>query len=121
MVAEGDPLVEEGFPVCTECGGKLSFLTYSYPFTFGCVQGHFMTLQALLDVLLTRAPASELSALDCWDRKAVLLRQLAQRALEVGHVFTAADLQEVALRIDHWVTTLRSLRPLTESEALRAD
>src|SRR5689334_10236831 len=91
-----NPLSQDRSVNCTVCGGDLNFLPYAYPFTFGCSQGHFVTLQGLLDVLLPQEQLPEPSALECWERKAFLLRQLAQRALEVGHVFTAADFQEVA-------------------------
>jgi hypothetical protein len=122
-VRESDPApavpLAANWPItCVACGGNLTFLPYGYPFAFGCGQGHFLTLQALLDVFLPQARHPELSTLECWERKALLLRLLAQRALEVGHVFTAADFQEVAVRIDHWVATLRRMIPLTESEAL---
>jgi len=112
------PLNQDGSVNCTACGGDLLFLPYAYPFTFGCKQGHFVTLQALLDVLLPQDQLPEPSALECWERKAYLLRQLAQRALEVGHVFTAADFQEVADRIEHWVSTLRNMLTKNEDDAL---
>lgn len=112
------PRAEERPIHCVVCGGSLTFLPYAYPFAFGCPQGHFLTLQALLDVNLSQTRHPELSPLECWEHKAILLRHLAQRALEVGHVFTAADFQEVAVRIDHWVATLRNMIPLSESEAL---
>lgn len=113
-----NPLSQDSSVNCTDCGGDLNFLPYAFPFTFSCSQGHFVTLQALLDVLLPQDQLPEPSALECWDRKAFLLRQLAQRALEVGHVFTAADLQEVADRIEHWVSTLRNMLTKNEDEAL---
>lgn len=117
-----NPLSEDGSITCIACNGALSFLPYSYPFTFGCDQGHFLTLQALFDAfLLQDEQLPGLSALECWERKATLLRLLAQRALEVGHVLTAADFQEVASRIDHWVSTLRSMIPHDDSEAILAD
>jgi hypothetical protein len=112
------PLSEDGSVSCIACGGRLSFLPYAYPFTFGCEQGHFLTLQTLLDVFLRQEQFQEISALECWERKSKLMRHLAKRALEIGHVLTAADFQEVAVRIDHWVSTLRSRMPLNESEAL---
>ncbi len=117
-VPQRSPLSEDGSVSCIACGGRLSFLPYAYPFTFGCDQGHFLTLQALLDVFLPQEQAPEVSALECWERKSKLMRHLAKRALEIGHVLTAADFQEVAVRIDHWVSTLRSMMPLNESEAL---
>lgn len=117
-IPERSPLSEDGSVSCIACGGRLSFLPYAYPFTFGCDQGHFLTLQALLDVFLPQEQLPEMSALECWERKSKLMRHLAKRALEVGHVLTAADFQEVAVRIDHWVATLRSMMPLSEAEAL---
>jgi hypothetical protein len=117
-VPERNPLSEDGSVSCIACGGRLTFLPYAYPFTFGCDQGHFLTLQALLDVFLPQEQVAGSSALECWDRKSQLMRHLAKRALEVGHVLTAADFQEVAVRIDHWVSTLRGMLPLSESEAL---
>jgi hypothetical protein len=113
-----NPLSQDSSVNCIACGGDLNFLPYAYPLTFGCSQGHFVTLQALLDVFLPQEQLPEMSALECWERKALLLRQLAQRALEVGHVFTAADFQEVADRIEHWVSTLRTMLTKTEDEAL---
>ena len=113
-----NPLSQDSSVNCTTCGGDLNFLPYAYPFTFSCSQGHFVTLQALLDVLLPQDQLPEPSALECWERKASLLRLLAQRALEVGHVFTAADFQEVADRIEHWVSTLRNMLTKNEDEAL---
>lgn len=112
------PLSEDGSVSCIDCGSQLSFLPYAYPFTFGCERGHFLTLQTLLDVFLPQEHLPNLSTLECWDRKSQLMRHLARRALEVGHVLTAADFQEVAVRIDHWVTTLRNMTPHNESEAL---
>lgn len=109
---------EDGSVTCIACGGPLSFLAYSHPFTFSCPQGHFLTLQALLDVFLPQEQVPEPSALQCWERKAALLRSLAQRALEVGHVFTAADLQDAASRIDYWVATLRRMIPSDDAQAI---
>jgi hypothetical protein len=113
-----NPLSQDSSVNCIACGGDLNFLPYAFPFTFACSQGHFVTLQALLDVFLPQEQLPEPSALECWERKAFLLRQLAQRALEVGHVFTAADFQEVADRIEHWVSTLRNMLTKNEDEAL---
>lgn len=117
-VPQWSPLSEDGSVSCITCGSRLSFLPYAYPFTFGCDQGHFLTLQALLDVFLPQEQQSQTSTLECWERKSKLMRHLAKRALEIGHVLTAADFQEVAVRIDHWVSTLRGMMPLNESEAL---
>jgi len=117
-VPQRSPVSEDGSVACTACGGRLSFLQYAYPFTFGCDRGHFLTLQALLDAFLHQEQLPETSALECWDRKSRLMRHLAKGALEAGHVLTAADFQEVAVRIDHWVSTLRNMMPLSEAEAL---
>jgi len=112
------PISEDGSVSCVSCGGRLSFLSYGYPFTFGCERGHFLTLQSLLDVFLPQEQSEEASALECWERKSRLMRHLAKHALQLGHVLTAADFQEAAVRIDHWVSTLRSMMPLGESQAL---
>jgi hypothetical protein len=115
-----DALTPDESVGCVVCGGRLGFLPYAYPFTFGCDRGHFMTLQSLLDVFLPQSQTQtpDAYALECWERKSQLMRHLARRALEVGHVLTAADFQEVAVRIDHWVTALRTRKPHNGSEAL---
>jgi hypothetical protein len=104
---------------CISCGSNLSFLSYSYPFTFQCARGHFQTLQGLLDVFLSQGEEQTRdSILVCWERKALLLRHLAQLALEVGHIVTAADFQVGADRIQLWLAELRRPQGRPESEAI---
>ena len=106
---------------CAVCRSNLSFLSYAYPFTFQCDRGHFQTLQALLDAFLSQGEEQTRdSALLCWERKALLLRQLAQLALEVGHIVTAADFQVAADRIQRWIVEVRSPQGRPESESLLA-
>lgn len=107
------------YPVaCTVCGGALSFLADSFPFTYGCARGHYLTIQDLLDAVLPTPGAPEATLTECWERKAGLLRQLARRALQVGHIFTAADFQDVANRIDRWLVSLRNGSPAEDIRLL---
>ena len=103
-----DPLPHEVVG-CFACGSQLYFLPDSYPLVIHCGNGHFFTITDLLDDPLLLERMSRGSTVKCREGKAFLLHELAGRALNHGDVFTAADIQEAAGRIDTWVAQLRAL------------
>ncbi len=106
---KGAPLPQEAEVGCIACGKPLYFLPHSYPLAFHCENGHFLTVKDLLDEFLPGDRKPPAPALEFWGQKAVLFHQLAARALEQGHALIAADFQETAGRIDHWIVQLRTL------------
>jgi hypothetical protein len=102
---------------CIACGSALYFLPDSYPLAFHCENGHFLTIQDLLDEFLPLGRAPDAPALEFWERNARLLHQLAAQALEQRHALNAADFQDSACRIDRWVAQLRMLLPKPPPEA----
>jgi hypothetical protein len=107
----GESLPEGARIDCNACGGTLYYFPDSYPLAFHCESGHFFTVRDLLDELLAHGRNAPTSTLQSWRGNAMLLRQMAGRALEGGHAFAAADLQETAHRIDLWVAKLQVLLP----------
>jgi CheY-like chemotaxis protein len=107
----GKPLFRRGDVRCLACGGFLHFLADSYPLAFRCQSGHSLTLQDLIDALLLPENVPSESTLSWWEGKSQFLRRLAGRALKCGHPLAAADLQEAAVRLDHWTSRLGALMP----------
>lgn len=103
---------------CVVCRGSLTLLPDFYPLAFHCEKGHFLTLTDLLDAFLSHGFATAGSTMECWQSKAVLLREFSARALKNGHTFMAADLQEAAQRVDNWVGKLRTLLAKREASTL---
>jgi hypothetical protein len=109
----GDPLPAEVDVHCIACGSGLYLLPDSYPLVFHCEQGHFLTIQDLLDEFLPLGRTPKTPDLEFWERGARMLHQLAARALEGGHALNAADFKDTAGRVDRWVAQLRLLLPRT--------
>lgn len=111
-MALGSQILPEGVDACCiACSSPLYFIPDSYPLSFHCRNGHYLTLTDLLDDLLSTRKKHTPSTLDCWRARACLLHELAKRALQSGHAFAAADYQDAANRLDQWVTKLRALLP----------
>lgn len=111
MTALGSELLtEEPEVCCIACSKALYFFPDFYPLSFYCVGGHFQTIEDLLDESLSAEKTLRPSTLEYWRRKALVLHDLARRALSSGHTLVAADLQDAAHRIDGWVANLQKLQ-----------
>lgn len=111
------PLPGESEATCTFCRGPLYLLSDAYPLAFLCEYGHFLTLTDLLEGMLVREEMPRESALKWWEGKAALLHALAAGALQHGHPFTAADLEEGAHRIEDWASMVGELLGNPSAEA----
>ena len=111
----GDLLPQEADVHCIACGSDLYFLPDSYPLAFHCMNGHYLTIQDLLDQFLPLTRAPSIPTLEVWERGARVLHELAAQSLQQRHALNAADFQETAGRIDRWVAQLRLLLPKTAS------
>jgi hypothetical protein len=94
---------------CVVCEETLHFLPDSYPLAFHCENGHFWTVQDLLDEFMPLGKTPPPSALEYWQRVSRQFHDLAARAHQGGHTLVAADFQETAVRIDEWERALRRL------------
>ena len=121
MMTLGKPVPGETDVRCIACGKSLFFLPDSYPLVFHCEDGHFLTIQDLLDEELPQGKTAPTAALEFWTRKAGHLRALAASSLGLGHAFIAADLQDTAGRIDQWVTQLKGLLARAEGSENKSD
>ncbi len=107
---------------CHICGEQLPFLPDSYPLAFRCETGHLLILEDLLNHDDPRPAGTGETAvrttLKSWKDRALLLRELAGRALRNGHAFAAADFQEAGNRIDDWAARLATMISTVEPRQL---
>jgi hypothetical protein len=101
------PEVEQAH--CVVCEGSLYFLPDSYPLAFHCNNGHFWTVQDLLDEFMSLGKTPPSSALEYWQRVSRRFHELAARAHQAQQTLVAADFQEAAVRIDQWEQALRRM------------
>jgi hypothetical protein len=105
----GELLPRDAEVRCIACGDSIYFLPDSYPLAFHCENGHFLTVQDLLEEYLPAEKTPQPCALEYWESKSRLLQELARRALSGGYALIAADFQETAGRIDGWGKNLQKL------------
>jgi len=76
---------------CPQCGLTLAPVLPGNPLSFGCERGHVHQLDELL-----RTPAADKSALEraakTWERKLMILREMAGSAMRRGEAVQALDI-----------------------------